>query len=109
MILLNTTFSVDSDCVDIFTEFVKNEYAPAAAQAGLSRLSLVNIRMRPELNILTGKHASCYALQVFAPSQLVADKFTGGCESELVAALIEKCGNGVSHFQTVMDVVWQND
>lgn len=107
--LINTTFSVDSDCIDGFKAFVTGRYAAAAKDAGMERITLLNIRVRPELNMLTGKHASCFALQMFAPNRIDVDKFANETEAVLFEELFKQFGNGVTNFRTVMDVEWEND
>lgn len=109
MILLNTTFSVDSNCIEFFTDFMKNQYVPVAKESGMTGIILSRIRTPAEKNILTGMMARCYALQMIAPGQVAADKFARGTESELLALLQKQCSNGVAMFKTTLDIIERFD
>jgi len=101
MILVNTTFSIESSAVASFTDFITKTYIPAAEKAGMYDLLLCEVRERENGN---GTHRT-FALQMRAPSQDALDGFSAGPLAKMYRFIGRKWGQRIALFETVLDVI----
>lgn len=101
MILVNTTFSIESSAAASFTDFITETYIPTAEKAGMYGLLLCEVRERENGD---GTHRT-FALQMRAPSQLALDRFSSGPLTKMYRFIGRKWGQRIALFETVLDVI----
>lgn len=101
MILVNTTFSIESSAAASFTDFITKTYIPTAEKAGMYDLLLCEVRERETGD---GTHWT-FALQMRAPSQETLDLFSAGPLDKMYRFIGRKWGRRIALFETVLDVV----
>ena len=105
MILLNTTFCVDSDVRLAFVDFLIKNYIPAALNAGMAAPVLSSLMAEPQLNILTGKKSGSIALQIQAQDEITADQWRKNILPPLLAEINHRWGVAVSLFDTSLKIL----
>lgn len=106
MILLNTTYSIDDSIAEAFEAFVRDTIAPAATHGRMKNITFGRIRSQAELNTITNCMSHSFALQMFAPSQLVMNNYVKNIEPAIIKQIADKFGIGVAMFSTAIDVIW---
>lgn len=108
MILINTTFCVDSPMADTFIDFIKDTYIPLALSSGLHSplLTRINAGEENSKNELTGAESSSYALQMRAPSADILAEFRADILPNLYYVMGESWGPSIQLFETELEVVY---
>lgn len=110
MILVNTTFCVDSAIAQDFINFIADRYIPLSSASGLYAPLLTEMRCPPETD--TPVPPRTFALQMRAPSQKTLDEFRQSVLPGIYRRIGAKWGMGVAMFESTLDVIHdfpQND
>lgn len=108
MILLNTTFSVDSPIFDDFISFLKETYIPLALTCGMYSPLVCEVCVPSEKNTLTGKPTRSIALQMRCPDRKTADDFRKEILPNLCYVIGDSWGPAVAMFDTELNVVYDH-
>ena len=99
MTLLNTTFHVHSSIDQLFIEWIKQIYIPAAQNAGLSNALFTRILAD------TDPEGKSYAIQLHAPTMEHATTWHDNEAAKLKDELALRWGERVLHFTTYMEIL----
>ena len=105
MILINTTFSIDTNIREEFVRFLFDTYIPLAKACGAYNPLLTAIKMKPEPNIITGQPTVCLALQMRMPDSQALTGFRREALPRIHQAIGQSWGPAAGMFETEMDVI----
>ncbi len=102
MILFNTTFHIHTSIDKDFTQWIRENYIPAAKSAGIfTDIEFVHIL------IPNDPDAKSYAVQMKAPSKAEAEKWHDNDGSRLKSILTSRYGERFLFFTTYMEILAQ--
>ena len=104
MILVNTTFSVDSSISADFIDFIKETYLPLAESSGFYAPLLTELRAPSEPDA-DGNPQRTFALQMRAPSQKTVTDFRNDILPHIYGSMSKLWGMKLALFESTLDVV----
>ncbi len=100
MILFNTTFHIHTSISDIFLEWVRSEYIPAAKAAGIfSNLAFLKILIKHDPD------AESYAVQMLCEHKELAEEWHDSTAADLRGRMVRSYGERILFFTTYMEVL----
>ena len=100
MIIYNTTFHIEESILDAFIEYVQQQLIPQATKSGLLT--------SPRFSRIFGEHKEegfSYALEFTTKSIETLEQWNKTESTAITTPLIEKFGDKVAGFSTVMQVI----
>ena len=101
MIIYNTTFHIEECIQQDFIDYIRQNVIPQATKSGLLT--------SPRFSRIFGEHEEqgfSYALEFATESISTLEKWNKTESAAVITPLIEKFGDKVVGFSTVMQVVW---
>ncbi len=105
MILVNTTFCVDSNIATPFIDFIREVYLPLADSSGMRSALLSELRTPVEQNNDAGQQTRTFALQMQIPSQKALEDFNADVLPEIYRLMASQWGLGVAMFESTLDII----